>query len=143
MFSRLAGNQRVKDMLRRMLAARRVPGAMLFVGEEGVGKRLFALEVAKALNCRSPKGVEACDVCASCVRLNQSLFPPYNDPDADKKRIVWSDHADVGLVRPYNRVIRVEPIRELEREANFRPYEGAARVLIIADADRMHEPSSN
>ena len=143
MFDRLAGNQRVKDVLRHMLAARRVPGAMLFVGEEGVGKKLFALEVAKAFNCRSPKGFEACDLCASCLRINGSVFPLYADADSNKERVVWSEHADVGLVRPYNRIIRVEPIRELEREANFRPYEGAARVFIIEDADRLNEASSN
>ena len=34
--------------------AERLPGALLFTGEEGIGKRLFALEVARALNCRSP-----------------------------------------------------------------------------------------
>jgi DNA polymerase-3 subunit delta' len=143
MFDRLVGNQRVKEILRRMLASRRVPGALLFAGEDGIGKKLFALEVAKALNCRSPRGTEACDDCASCMRLNQSVFPPYNEVDADKKRIVWSEHADVGLVRPYNRIIRVDPMRELEREANFRPYEGTARVFLIEEADRLNESSSN
>jgi DNA polymerase-3 subunit delta' len=143
MFDRLAGNQRVKDVLRGMIAAQRVPGALLFAGEDGVGKKLFALEVAKALNCRSPKGSEACDQCASCVRIKGSVFPPYNDSDADKKRIVWSDHADVGLVRPYNRIIRVDQMRDVEREANFRPYEGAARIFIIEEADRLNEASSN
>ena len=59
MFSRLIGNDEAKDALRRMLAAGRVPGALLFTGEEGIGKKLFALELAKALNCRNRQGVEA------------------------------------------------------------------------------------
>ena len=143
MFDRLVGNQRVKDVLRRMLAAGRVPGALLFAGEDGVGKKLFALEVAKALNCRVPSGTEACDQCPSCMRLNQSVFPAYNDTDADKKRIIWSDHVDVGLVRPYGRFLLVDQMREIEREANFRPYEGAARLFLIEDADRLNEASSN
>ncbi|HEX8422000.1 MAG TPA: hypothetical protein VF634_01230, partial [Pyrinomonadaceae bacterium] len=143
MFDRLVGNQRVKDVLRRMIAARRVPGAMLFTGEDGVGKKLFALEVAKALNCRAPGGTEACDQCPSCVRIAQSVFPSYNDPEADKKRIIWSDHTDVGLARPYGRFLLVDQMREIEREANFRPYEGAARVFLIEDADRLNEASSN
>ena len=126
-----------------MLAARRVPGALLLAGEDGVGKKPFALELAKALNCRSPKGIEACDHCSSCVRITQSVFPPYNDADADKKRIVWSDHADVGLVRPYGRSLLVNQMREIEREANFRPYEGAARLFLIEDADKLNEASSN
>jgi DNA polymerase-3 subunit delta' len=144
MFSRLTGNQRVKESLRRMLAAGRVPGGLLFAGEEGVGKKLFALELAKALNCRTPvEGVEACDKCASCARLEQSKFPDYSNDTENKERIIWSAHTDVGIVRPFNRLIRVAQMRELEREANFRPYEGKARVFLIEDADRLNESSSN
>jgi DNA polymerase-3 subunit delta' len=47
------------------------------------------------------------------------------------------------MVRPYKQIIRVPPMRELEREANFRPFEGAARVFIVEDADYMNEPASN
>lgn len=144
MFSHLAGNQRVKESLRRMLETRRVPGALLFAGEEGVGKKLFALELAKALNCRTPvREVEACDACASCVRISQSTFPAYASDSDNKEKLIWSDHPDVGLARPYNRLIRVNPMREIERESNFRPYEGQARVFLIEDADRLNEQSSN
>ena len=58
MLDQLTGNERVKSLLRRMLEAKRVPGAMLFTGEDGIGKKLFALEIARALNCRAPRGVE-------------------------------------------------------------------------------------
>jgi len=34
-------------------------------------------------------------------------------------------------------------MREIEREANFRPYEGAARVFLVEDADKLNEASSN
>lgn len=143
MFARLVGNERAKDVLRRMLEKGRVPGALLFAGEEGIGKRLFALELAKAMNCRTPKGFEACDRCASCERIARSVFPPYASEDENKKRIIWSEHIDVALVRPFNRLIRIAPMRELEREANFRPIEGRARLFIIEDADRLNDESSN
>lgn len=127
-----------------MLAARRVPGALLFVGEEGVGKKLFALELAKSLNCRTPvEGVEACDRCVSCVRITRSAFPAHASDDENKKRLIRSEHPDVWLARPYNRLIRVDQMRELEQEANFHPYEGKARVFLIEDADRLNEQSSN
>ncbi|MBD0370578.1 MAG: hypothetical protein ICV60_07080 [Pyrinomonadaceae bacterium] len=96
MFDKLAGNERVKEVLRRMLERGRVPGSLLFVGEDGVGKRLFALEMAKAMNCREPKGFEACDACAPCQRIERFQFPPSDDADANKK-IIWSEHPDVGL----------------------------------------------
>jgi DNA polymerase-3 subunit delta' len=143
MFDRLAGNQRVKDILRRMLATGRVPGALLFVGEEGVGKKRFALELAKVLNCLAPVGVEACDHCSSCIRISQSKFPEYTDADDNKKRLIRSDHPDVALARPYNRILRIGQMREIEQEANFRPFEGKARIFIIEDAARLNEASSN
>ena len=142
MFKSLTGNQRVKETLLRMLAARRVPGALLFAGEEGVGKKLFALELAKALNCRTPVGLEACDTCPSCTRSMQFVLPSSDDKEAHKK-IIWSAHADVGLARPFNRAILVDAMRDLEREANFRPYEGRARVFLIEEADKLNEASSN
>jgi DNA polymerase-3 subunit delta' len=47
------------------------------------------------------------------------------------------------MVRPHKQIIRVKPMRELEREANFRPFEGAVRVFIVEDADLMNEAASN
>lgn len=143
MFDHLVGNNRVKDVLRRMLKMKRVPGALLFAGVEGVGKKLFALEMAKALNCREPVGMEACDKCPSCARISQSKFPEYTDDDDNKEKLVWSAHPDVALARPFKRVISVKKMRELEREANFRPFEGRARALLIEEADKLNEASSN
>jgi len=143
MFSSLIGNEEVKESLRRLLANGRLPGSLLFTGDEGVGKKLFALELAKALNCRNRQGVEACDVCSSCKRIWRSTFPPFGKDDDDKERLIWSEHADVAMARPYKQIIRVGPMRELEREANFRPFEGAARVFIVEDADYMNEQAAN
>src|SRR5882762_5967011 len=143
MFSKLIGNEEGGDTLRRLLNSGRVPGSLLFTGEQGIGKKLFALELAKALNCRNRNGVEACDQCSSCKRISRSTFPPFTSDDDNKERMIWSEHADVAMVRPHKQIIRVKPMRELEREANFRPFEGAARVFIVEDADLMNEAGSN
>ena len=142
MFDHLAGNARAKDLLKRMLASGRVPGALLFAGEEGVGKWLFALELARALNCRARVGVEACGKCPACTRIGKFNYPASDDKEANKK-VIWSEHPDVGLIRPYNRAIPVDAVRDLERETNFRPVEGAARVFLVEDAERLNEASSN
>lgn len=143
MFSKLIGNQQVKDSLRRLMENGRLPGSLLFTGEEGVGKKLFALELAKILNCKNRNGVEACDECSSCKRISRSTFPSFGDDEDDKERLIWSEHPDVAMARPYKQIIRVEPIRELGREANFRPFEGAARMFIIEDADYMNDQAAN
>ncbi|MDX6445087.1 MAG: polymerase subunit delta [Blastocatellia bacterium] len=143
MFSNLIGNDEVKESLRRLISGGRIPGSMLFTGDEGIGKKIFALELAKALNCRQRKGVEACDECSSCKRISRSTFPPFTSDDDNKERMIWSEHADVAMIRAHKQIIRVKPMRELEREANFRPFEGVARVFIVEDADLMNEAASN
>jgi len=143
MFSTLIGNDDVKGSLRRLLVGGRVPGSMLFTGEQGIGKKLFALELAKAMNCRSRNGVEACDECSSCKRISRSTFPPFSADDDNRERLIWSEHADLAMVRPFKQIIRVKPMRELEHEANFRPFEGAARVFVVEDADTMNDQAAN
>ena len=142
MFDKLVGNERAKEILRRMLAQGRVPGALLFAGDEGIGKWQFAVELARALNCRARNGVEACGVCAACARIGKFHLPASDDKDEHQK-IIWSEHRDVGMLRAYNRSILVNAARDLERETNFRPVEGAARVFLIEDADKLSKESSN
>src|SRR5947207_7052582 len=141
MFDKLVGNERAKETLRRMLKQGRVPGALLFAGEEGLGKRLFALELARALNCRARRGVEACGECSSCKRVGR-FEPPPADRD-EYRKVFWSEHRDVGRLLPFNRNIYVEAVRDLERECNFRPVEGAARVFLVEDAESLNDASSN
>jgi len=142
MFDELTGNSRVKAILKRMLVSDRLPGAMLFTGEEGIGKKLFALEIARALNCRTPKDNEACGVCSSCVRIRKLNYPTRDDAD-EWTQIIWTDHPDVGLVVAPRRVLRVEQMRQIEKEANYRPFEGKARVFLIDEADKLNDASAN
>lgn len=125
-----------------MLAARRVPNSLLFVGAAGVGKKGFAHETAKAFVCQNPQNGEACDVCGACKRASNFSLPKADDRDEHKK-VVFSDHADVGIILPYGKNILVEAIRDLETQANFRPYEAAARVFLIDEADKMNDAAAN
>ena len=142
MFGKIIGNDSVKDVLRHHLVGDRVPNALLFAGTDGVGKRLFALELAKAFLCRNNTKNEACGVCPACLRAGQFEFPKADDKDAHKK-VIFSNHADVGTVIAYNRNILVDAIRDLEKEAYFRPYEGNARFFLIDDADKMNDAAAN
>ena len=142
MFDKLLGNDHLKTILRRLIAQKRVPNALLFAGASGVGKKHFALELAKGFVCTNPKNSEACDSCANCRRADRVSFPKSDDRDAFK-RVIFSEHPDIGLVLPYNKNILVDAIRELETEANFRPYEAQARFFIINDSDKMNDAASN
>lgn len=142
MFEKIVGNERVKEVLKRMLDAGRLPGALLFVGEEGIGKKLFALEVAKALNCRTPTPNGPCGTCPACSRISRLNYPSSAEGD-EWKQILWTDHPDVGMVVAPKRVLLVTQMRQIERESNFRPFEGKGRVFLIEDADKLNDSSAN
>ena len=142
MFDKLIGNNHIKEILRRMLEKNRVPRSLLFAGLEGVGKKHFALELAKSFVCLDKQNAEACDRCAACRRADNFNFPKSDDRDAHKV-VVFSEFPDIGLVVPYNKNILVDAIRDLEKEANYRPYEAGARFFIIDDADKMNDAASN
>ncbi len=79
-----------------------------------------------------------------CVRAGTFAIPEPSDRSRDDfKSLFFSEHPDVGIVAAYKRTILVDAIRGLEREAYFRPYEGAARVFLIDDADKMNDAASN
>ncbi len=142
MFADILGNEYLKEMLVRLRTGGRMPNAMLFAGPDGVGKRLFAIEIARSFVCRSGGDDLVCGVCPACIRAGQFEFPRTEDKDAYKK-VIRSNHPDVGTVVAANRLIAVDAIRDLETEAHFRPYEGTARTFIIDDADKMNDASSN
>jgi len=142
MFDQIAGNARVKEVLKRMLDSGRLPGALLFAGEEGVGKKLFALEVARALNCRTPRDGQGCGKCSACARIAKINYPERDDAD-EWNQIIWTNYPDVGVVVAPKRVLRVEQMRQIEKEANFRPFEGKARVFLIDEADKLNDASAN
>src|SRR6185436_9145990 len=88
------------------------------------------------------KDNEACGVCSSCVRIRKLNYPQRDDAD-EWTQIIWTNHPDVGLVVAPKRVLRVEQMRQIEKEANFRPFEGKARVFLIDEADKLNDPSAN
>jgi DNA polymerase III subunit delta' len=142
MFDRLIGNHHIKEILRRMIAKDRLPHSLLLAGTEGVGKKQFALELAKSFVCLNLQNMEACDKCPACRRADKFNFPKTDDRDAHKE-VIFSEFPDIGLVIPYNKNILVDAIRDLEKEANYRPYEAKARIFIIDNADKMNDAASN
>ncbi|HNX96324.1 MAG TPA: DNA polymerase III subunit delta' [Candidatus Aminicenantes bacterium] len=120
----LSGNSRAKEILGRFLHNRRIPGSLLFVGPRGSNRLGFALEFAKALNCRAG-GDDACDRCDICQAIDAGTSP------------------DVTLMSPDGQNLKKKQIDEVVADAGKRPLQGAYRVWIIQEADRMHEGAAN
>ncbi|TKB24864.1 DNA polymerase III subunit delta' [Desulfopila sp. IMCC35006] len=124
-FTQLLGQEKAKRLLRRSLAAGRIPHAYIFKGPEGVGKKMFARGVAAALNCRDVNVVGACGLCSSC------------------KKFRTLNHPDFMVVRPEKGVIKIDQIRRLTRELSYPPYESALRVVVIEDVQAMRREAAN
>lgn len=141
-FDALVGNENAKKVLDRLIVSGRMPGSMLFSGPEGVGKMHFAVEFARVQLCRDPRENGACGVCSACARVG--IFDlPTSDKADDHKVVFLSAHPDLGLVFTPKRILPVDAIRDLEREANIRPFEGPRRIFIIDQAEKMNDSSAN
>ena len=79
-FAKVIGQDAAINVLRRALAAERVPQAYLFIGPPNVGKTLVAVEFAKAANCTAPPGSEdgtsPPDPLATSGEEGNGLLPP-------------------------------------------------------------------
>jgi DNA polymerase-3 subunit delta' len=125
-FSQIWGQNSAIQILRQALIHGRLAHAYLLIGPEGVGKRLTALNLAKAMNCLSPpEPGEACEACSSCRKINSA------------------NHADVVRIEPNGDLIKIDQVRELQRQLRFRPLEGGRRVCILDCADRLNEAAAN
>lgn len=144
MFNKLIGNEPVKAKLRSLVESGRVPNSLIFAGPESVGKRQFALDLARSLMCPAADRSGGCGSCSSCQRVANFSIPEATDKTRDEFRSVFfSEHPDVGSVVAYKRNILVDAIRDLEREAFFNPYEAQKRLFLIDDADKMNDAASN
>lgn len=127
--SAIKGQETAIRMLTGAMERGRVATSYLFAGEEGVGKRLTAVNFAKALNCRAPvdRGGrrDACDECPSCRKTEAG------------------SHPDFLLVEPENGIIKVERIRQLEEALAFRPFEGGIKAVVVDDAEKMNSNAAN
>lgn len=113
-------------LLRNILGRKRIPNGLLLWGPGGVGKRLAAMEMAKAVNCATRQD-EPCDSCLSCRKVNSG------------------NHPDVKIVAPVRktRIIDVETVEGINEFASLRAYESRWRVFVILDAERMHLTAQN
>jgi len=102
------------DFLTRANAQKRLAHAYLITGPAGAGKRQLASDL--------------------CARVND--LPSGTDP---------LKHPDIHIVEPESksRVVKIEQMRELERELQMRPTSARLKVGIVIDADRMNPSASN
>jgi len=120
------GQQVAMDTLRSAIAHDRVGHAYLFVGPDGVGKRLAARQFAKSLNCLDDDD-GPCERCSVCRRIGRGVHP------------------DVIEIAPREKVrqIKTKVVDAIIETAAGSPLEARRKVFIILDADRMNLAAAN
>ncbi|MCQ1951162.1 DNA polymerase III subunit delta' [Arthrobacter sp. zg-Y859] len=122
----LQGQDPVVDQLRRGAADARPNHAWLFTGPPGSGRSNAARAFAAALVCeQQDPELRGCGECKAC------------------RTVLAGSHADVSSVTTEKVTISIDEARELVRKAQDKPSTGRWRVIIVEDADRMQERSTN
>ncbi|MFW0774166.1 DNA polymerase III subunit delta' [Paenarthrobacter nitroguajacolicus] len=100
--------------------------AWLFTGPPGSGRSNAAKAFAAALNCEQDDvTMRGCGECAAC------------------HTILGETHSDVTFVRTEKVTITIDEARELVSKAGDRPATGRWRIIVVEDADRMAERTTN
>ena len=106
------GNTDIVERLDTKLREGRLPHALIFSGPEGIGKRTYALRIAKTLNCIGDTET-FCDSCTQCEKVSAGTHPDifFISVEADATRI------------------KIEQVRKLLTMLALRPMEGFRQNL--------------
>lgn len=124
-FEEFIGNEKIKQQLTFLTESKRLPHAIILEGEEGLGKRTLAKELALNLLCRSED--KPCRQCAQCKKVMKGIHPDvyeYTAPD-----------------RPAG--FHVDTVREVRDDAFMRPNEADYKIYILGNAQSMNASAQN
>lgn len=134
----IEGHDDVVEQFRQRLASGRLASTYLFVGIPGIGKRTFALKLAKALLCpvRPAELLDPCGSCPSCQQVEAGIHP-------DVLRVAKpAEKSDI----PVQLLIGSKEKRMQEglcHDISLKPFMGGRRIAIIDDADYLNEEGAN
>ncbi|MGN5733000.1 MULTISPECIES: DNA polymerase III subunit delta' [Arthrobacter] len=122
----LQGQDSVVSQLRRAAQSGSPTHAWLLTGPPGSGRSNAALAFAAALVCeQSELNARGCGVCKACHTT------------------MAGTNADVTFIATEKTTITIEEARSLVRKAYDSPSSARWRVMIVGDADRMAERTTN
>ena len=127
-FERFIGNKKLKEQLSLLLETQRFPHAVIIEGDEGLGKKTLAAEIALALVC-SADSERPCRECSQCRKALKGIHPDIIEfsPDESKKS------------RPFS----VDVVRDIIKDAAVKPNEARFKVYILKECERMNIQAQN
>ena len=147
LFENIVGNNKIKESLKNAVKSNNVSHSYLFVGKAGVGKKIFAKDLAKKVMCLGSNGgaqnngVKNNDVQNNNV-ANDNLELDFDNCDSCIK-FDANSNPDFSIIVPDGKSIKIEQIRNLQAKIVEKPISSSKKVYIIDDADTMTEESQN
>ena len=123
-FASVVGQRHITSTLKNAIERGQLAHAYLFCGPRGVGKTTCARIFAKAINCLSPHGAEACNECESCRSFNEGRSLNIHELDAASNN-------------------SVEDIRSLIEQVRIIPQSGRYSVFIIDEVHMLSQAAFN
>jgi len=136
---------RAVALLRRALATDRVAHAYAFVGPPGAGRMTTALAFAHALLCSGGREAGAVGGWPETRRDPAASGMPPCGRCHGCRLAAARTHPDLHVIAPTPpetnpkgaRAIRIDAIRELERQAALRPVMAPRKLFVLDEAERM------
>ncbi|MBC2712378.1 MAG: DNA polymerase III subunit delta' [Desulfosarcina sp.] len=134
-FNAIVGQQHPIRLLKTFIRNGTLPHALLFTGDDGVGKKMTATAFAMACNCLTLKSalrhsphLDVIDACGDCTPC---------------RKIAGNYHPDIIRVAPLSSVIKIAQIRTLLQILTLKPNETDRRVVILSEAQTMNSEAGN
>ena len=147
LFENIVGNNKIKESLKNAVKSNNVSHSYLFVGKAGVGKKIFAKDLAKKVMCLGSNGgaqnngVKNNEVQNNNV-ANDNLELDFDNCDSCIK-FDANSNPDFSIIVPDGKSIKIEQIRDLQARILEKPISSNKKVYIIDNADTMTEESQN
>ncbi len=125
-FKYLLGNENVKEQISTLIESNRLPHAIVIEGEEGIGKKTFAREIAAALVCRSNE-TKPCYQCSQCHKAEKRIHPDIYEYTA------------TGGAKSFH----IETVRDIISDICMPPNEAEFKIYILGNAHCMNENAQN
>ncbi len=137
-WQRVHGHDLLVQLFADVVTRSRLGHAYLFVGPSGVGKKLFAFELAKTLLCEKRVGkFDACDRCPSCLQVGAGTHPDVMFASRPEDKHEFPLAVLVG-----NNKDAKAPEGLIERLSR-KPARGGYKIAIVDDADDFNDESAN
>ena len=126
----IIGHKKQWEFLEKKFETDQLSHAYLFAGAKEIGKRTFAIELAKLINCQQ-KGKVPCQKCVNCQMIEKGNFP-------DLLIIKSANSASSIKNKKDGLEIEIGQIREAQNFLSYKSYYGSYKIVIVDDAERMN-----